>query len=269
LLSKRIVICLDVKEGRVVKGAGFQGHRDMGDIAELAQNYVDQGVDELVFYDITASPDGRLVDLEWIRRLNRFVNIPFSVAGGISTIEAAERVLLAGADKISINSPALKRPDLINELSECFGSQCVVIGIDSKYSDADWWAWSNTGREASAHSTARRTRDWIIEVQSRGAGEIVLNSMIQDGRNSGFDRQQLTLMRPLCKVPLVASGGAGSIADFIEVFRDCGVEAALAAGVFHRGELTVGQLKASLARAGIPLRNDVQKDSVEEPYLCP
>ncbi|RYZ92023.1 MAG: imidazole glycerol phosphate synthase subunit HisF [Proteobacteria bacterium] len=256
MLSKRIIVCLDVREGRVVKGKGFQKHEDMGDILDLAQIYVDQGVDELVFYDITASPDGRLVDIEWIRRLNRFVNIPFTVAGGIGSLEAAERVLAAGADKISINSPALKRPDFINELSVCFGSQCVVIGIDSQFADDDWWVWMDTGRLSTTRNASWRTRDWLREVQARGAGEIVLNCMSRDGQNSGYDLEQLSTMRKLCKVPLVASGGAGCAKDFVRVFVECQVEAALAAGVFHRQELTVDDVKHSLALAGIPLRDD-------------
>lgn len=256
MLSKRIIVCLDVKDGRVVKGVGFRQHEDMGDIVELAQRYVDQGADELVFYDITASPDGRTLDPAWIKRLSAFVNIPFCVAGGISSVEKAEIILAAGADKISINSPALRRPELINELSEYFGSQCVVIGMDSRVRDGNWSVWQNTGRVETSEVTTRLTEEWIVEVQARGAGEIVLNCMDQDGRASGFDIEQLRSLKKLCHVPLIASGGAGRPEDFADVFSFAGVEGALAAGVFHRGTLTVADVKTHLAHVGLPVRTD-------------
>ncbi len=254
MLTKRIIACLDVKNGRVVKGVGFRHHTDMGDIAELAQRYVDQGADELVFYDITASPDRRALDVAWIKRLSRFVNIPFCVAGGIDSVEVAEQILRAGADKVSINSPALRRPPLINELSQYFGSQCVVVGIDSQAVDDVWWVWRDAGRVETIQQTELSTKQWIQDVQQRGAGEIVLNCIDRDGSNQGYDIAQLKAMKPFCQVPLIASGGAGSPLDFERAFVEAGVEGALAAGVFHREELTVGQVKNYLMQAGLPVR---------------
>ena len=257
MLSKRIIVCLDVKEGRVVKGVGFRQHEDMGDIVELAQRYIDQGADELVFYDITASPDGRTLDANWIRRLSPFVNIPFAVAGGIDSIEAAEKILWAGADKISVNSPALRRPDLINELSEHFGAQCVVVGIDSQLQAGRWSVWQNTGRVETSEQTSRLTEDWIKEVQDRGAGEIVLNCMDRDGRRSGFDIEQLKALKKYCRIPLIASGGAGCADDFAKVFQEAGVEGALAAGIFHRGQIKVADVKNHLIPLGLPIRSEI------------
>ncbi|MEJ1248749.1 imidazole glycerol phosphate synthase subunit HisF [Denitratimonas tolerans] len=258
MLSRRIIPCLDVREGRVVKGTRFRDHVDMGGIEELAARYRDEGADELVFYDITASPQGRSVDRAWIERVARLIDIPFCVAGGIRSVADARAVLHAGADKISINTPALERPELITELAEAFGVQCVVVGIDSlRDDDGQWRVRSHTGDPDATRTHARRTLDWIVEAQRRGAGEIVLNCMGSDGVRGGYDTEQLSAARALCRVPLVASGGAGVIAHFIEVFRQADVDGALAASVFHAGAVAIPELKKRLSEAGVEVRNVV------------
>ena len=252
MLSRRIIPCLDVRDGRVVKGVRFRDHVDMGDILSLARGYRDAGADELVFYDITASPQGRSVDRGWVEQVARVLDIPFCVAGGIRSVEDARAVLHAGADKISINSPALERPALIGELAEAFGVQCVVVGIDSqRETDGEWRVRSHTGDPDAMREPGRRTLDWVIEAQSRGAGEIVLNCMDSDGVRSGYDIEQLHAVRDACRVPLVASGGAGTVQHFIDVFRDADVDAALAASVFHSGTVVIASLKHDLRQAGI------------------
>ncbi|MGH8105712.1 MAG: imidazole glycerol phosphate synthase subunit HisF, partial [Arenimonas sp.] len=234
MLSRRIIPCLDVKDGVVVKGVKFRDHVVMGGIVELAQRYRDEGADELVFYDITASPEARTVDRDWIKRVSDLIDIPFCVAGGISSVEEAAVVLNAGADKISVNTPALQRPDLINELAQAFGVQCVVVGIDSlRDEDGQWRVRQFTGDPNKTQALAKTTLEWIVEVQQRGAGEIVLNCMGSDGARDGYDIEQLSAVRSICQVPLVASGGAGSIQHFIDVFEKSDVDAALAATVFH------------------------------------
>ena len=255
MLSRRIIPCLDVRDGRVVKGVRFRDHVDMGDILTLARGYRDAGADELVFYDITASPQGRSVDRDWVEQVARVLDIPFCVAGGIRSVADARTVLHAGADKISINSPALERPALIEELAEAFGVQCVVVGIDSqREEDGQWRVRSHTGDPEKMRTPGKRTLDWIVEAQSRGAGEIVLNCMDSDGVRSGYDIDQLLDVRDICHVPLVASGGAGTAQHFIEVFRDADVDAALAASVFHSGALAIPDLKQGLRDAGIEVR---------------
>jgi cyclase len=254
MLAPRIIPCLDVRDGKVVKGVRFKDHVILGDILDLARRYRDAGADELVFYDITASAEGRTVDLRWIENTARVLDIPFCVAGGIRSVEDARRILYSGADKVSINSPALDNPELINALAAEFGSQCVVIGIDSIEQDGDYRIWKYTGSEKTAQSTGRRTLDWIREVQERGAGEIVLNCMAADGTRAGYDIRQLQAARDLCRVPLVASGGAGRPQDFLDVFTKARVDAALAAGIFHRGEVTIPELKAYLQAAGLEMR---------------
>jgi imidazole glycerol-phosphate synthase subunit HisF len=255
MLTRRIIPCLDVKDGRVVKGVRFREHADAGDIAGLATRYRDAGADELVFYDIAASPEGRGVDRAWIECVARIIDIPFCVAGGIRTVEQAREVLHSGADKVSINSPALERPDLIDELAEAFGSQCVVIGIDShRDADGEWRVRQYTGDPEKTRALSRRTLDWISEVQRRGAGEIVLNCMDSDGVREGYDIEQLTAARAICSVPLVASGGAGAAAHFRAVFADADVDAALAASVFHSGAIAIGDLKRDLRAQGIAVR---------------
>ena len=255
MLSRRIIPCLDVREGRVVKGVKFRDHVDMGDIVELAMRYRDQGADELVFYDITASPQGRSVDRGWVERVARVIDIPFCVAGGIRSVDDARAVLLAGADKVSINTPALERPALVGELAEAFGVQCVVVGIDSvRDADGEWRVRSHTGDPDAMRAPGKRTLDWVVEAQALGAGEIVLNCMGSDGVRKGYDLEQLQAVRARCAVPLVASGGAGEAAHFVEVFREADVDAALAASVFHSGAVPIPALKQSLRAQGIEVR---------------
>jgi cyclase len=256
MLSRRIIPCLDVRNGEVVKGVRFRDHVVMGRIEDLALRYRDEGADELVFYDITASPEGRSVDRAWVERVARLIDIPFCVAGGIRSAEEARAVLWSGADKISVNSPALERPDLVGELAAAFGVQCVVVGIDSLLdADGEWRVRQYSGDPAKTRRLEKRTLDWVAEVQDRGAGEIVLNCMGSDGARSGYDVSQLKTVRKICRVPLVASGGAGSAADFAAVFKEADVDAALAASVFHSGTLPIPTLKKYLREAQIEVRD--------------
>lgn len=255
MLSRRIVPCLDVRGGRVVKGVRFRDHIDMGDIAELALRYRDAGADELVFYDIGASPEGRSVDYAWVEKVSRLLDIPFCVAGGIRSVATARAVLHAGADKVSINTPALERPALIGELATAFGVQCVVVGIDSvREADGQWRVRSHTGDPSKTRAQPLRTLDWIVQAQELGAGEIVLNCMDSDGVRRGYDIEQLKAARAVCHVPLVASGGAGAPEHFVAAFQQADVDAALAASVFHSGAIAIPDLKRTLAAAGIPMR---------------
>jgi len=243
-----------VRDGQVVKGLRFRDHRVAGDILELAGRYRDDGADELVFYDITASPEGRMLDRAWIRSVAERLDIPFCVAGGIRSVADAESVLASGAEKVSVNSPALERPDLIDDLARRFGSQCVVIGIDSRGPTGSWRVHQYAGDPARTRDTGRDTLDWLVEVQERGAGEVVLNCMDQDGVRRGYDILQLATARERCEVPLVASGGAGAPADFADVFQRAGVDAALAAGAFHDGSIGIPALKLHLRDCGIAVR---------------
>jgi cyclase len=255
MLSRRIIPCLDVRDGKVVKGVRFRDHVVMGEIVELALRYRDEGADELVFYDITASPEGRSVDRGWVERVARAIDIPFCVAGGIRSVEDAREVLHAGADKISVNSPALERPALIGELAAAFGVQCVVVGVDSlRDADGEWRVRQYTGDPSRTQALARRTLDWIDEAQRLGAGEIVLNCMGSDGVREGYDLEQLHAARALCRVPLVASGGAGAPEHFRDAFAVADVDGALAASVFHSGAIAIPSLKQYLRRAGIATR---------------
>ncbi len=254
MTARRIIPCLDVRDGRVVKGVRFEGHVDMGDAADLAARYRDQGADELVFYDITASPEGRTLDYGWVRDIARLLDIPFSVAGGIRSVDQAGLCLDHGADKVSINSPALERPDLIGEMADRFGSQCVVVGVDSRRSGDDWLVHQYTGDPTASRAAGRRTLDWITEAQGLGAGEIVLNCMDEDGVRRGYDIAQLAAARALLTIPLVASGGAGAASHFRDVFEQADVSGALAASVFHTGALTIPDLKAFLSEAGQEMR---------------
>ena len=256
MLSRRIIPCLDVRDGRVVKGVRFRDHVDMGDTVELAVRYRDQGADELVFYDIAASPQGRSVDRGWVERVARMLDIPFCVAGGIRSVDDARGVLNAGADKISINTPALDRPALIDELAAVFGVQCVVVGIDSQRDDdGEWRVRSHAGDPEQTRALPRRTLDWVVEAQQRGAGEIVLNCMGNDGVRDGYDLAQLKAVREVCAVPLVASGGAGTPEHFADVFREADADAALAASVFHLGSIAIPDLKHYLRGQGIEVRD--------------
>lgn len=232
----------------------FRDHVIVGDILELATRYRDEGADELVFYDITASPDGRSVDRSWVRRVAAILDIPFCVAGGIRSVADAEQVLGEGAEKVSINSPALADPELIGRLSARFGVQCVVVGIDSQALDGEYYVYQFTGDPQRTRNTARRTHDWVSEVQARGAGEIVLNCMSSDGVRHGYDIAQLAAVRRICKVPLVASGGAGRPEHFAEVFNEACVDGALAASVFHTGALEIPVLKQFLRTHAIEVR---------------
>ena len=237
-----------------MKGVKFRDHRVVGDILELARRYREEGADELVFYDITASPDGRTVDRSWVNRVAEVLDIPFCVAGGIRSVADAESVLNLGADKISINSPALERPALIDELVRRFGSQCVVIGIDSLERDADYHVYQYTGDPSRTQAARRKTLDWVREVERRGAGEIVLNCMNQDGVRKGYDVVQLAAVRAATQVPLIASGGAGAMEHFKDVFEIAHVDGALAASVFHTAAIAIGELKRYLEAAGITIR---------------
>jgi cyclase len=255
MLSRRIIPCLDVRDGKVVKGVRFRDHVVMGEIVDLALRYRDEGADELVFYDITASPEGRSVDRGWVERVARVIDIPFCVAGGIRSVDEARAVLHAGADKISVNSPALERPELINELAEAFGVQCVVVGVDSlRDSDGEWRVRQYTGDPSRTQALPRRTLDWVVEAQKRGAGEIVLNCMGSDGVRQGYDLDQLAVVRAVCQVPLIASGGAGATEHFRDAFTEADVDGALAASVFHSGAIAIPALKQALAKWGVIVR---------------
>lgn len=255
MLARRIIPCLDVRDGRVVKGTQFRNHVDVGDILDLALRYQEQGADELVFYDITASTDTRAVCLDWIRAVSRLLDIPFCVAGGIETVELAGTRLAAGADKISINTPALRNPELINAINEAYGQQCVVIGIDS-FTDNQgaYQVRSHTGDADKMRETGRNTLSWVKEVIARGAGEIVLNCMNQDGMRQGYDITQLQSIRQICTIPLIASGGAGNITHFKDLFQNTSVDGALAASVFHTSTVHIQDLKRHLKQANIEIR---------------
>ncbi len=256
MLAKRLIPCLDVRDGVVVKGVQFRNHEIIGDIVPLAARYAEEGADELVFYDITASSDGRVVDKSWVRKIAEVIDIPFCVAGGIKSVADAGKILELGADKISVNSPALARPELISELNAAFGQQCVVVGIDS-YFDAttgQYQVYQYTGDETRSQKTRWLLLDWVEEVQRRGAGEIVLNCMNQDGVRQGYDLAQLSLVRQYCQLPLIASGGAGAVQHFIDVFRDADVDGALAASVFHKGIIAIADLKVALIAANVEIR---------------
>lgn len=252
-LARRIVPCLDVRGGQVVKGVQFRDHEVVGDIVPLARRYAEEGADELVFYDITASSDGREVDRAWVEAVARAIDIPFCVAGGIASVAAAREVLLRGADKVSVNSPALARPALVSELAEEFGQQCVVVGIDSFEGAGEYRVRAYTGDPDKTVQTAWRTEDWLREVVRLGAGEVVLNCMNRDGVRRGYDLAQLRAMRAVCPLPLVISGGAGEMRHFAEAF-DAGADAALAASVFHRRTVPIPELKRFLGEHGVTVR---------------
>jgi len=254
VLAKRIIPCLDVKDGQVVKGQQFQNLQVVGDIVDLATFYSDEGADELVFYDITASAEKRLVSVDWVKRVAKRINIPFCVAGGIKSLSQAKEILYSGADKISINSPALDNPDLINELSKIFGAQCVVLGVDSKKMGDDYFVFKYSGKEETRTQVTLKTQDWVLEAQKRGAGEVVVNCMNSDGMKTGYDLQHLRQIKNSVTIPVIASGGAGEIKHFIDVFKECQVDGALAASVFHRKILKISDVKMALKEAGIIVR---------------
>ncbi|WP_304065039.1 imidazole glycerol phosphate synthase subunit HisF [Pedobacter glucosidilyticus] len=250
MLSKRIIPCLDVKDGRTVKGVNFVDLRDAGDPVELAWQYSQQGADELVFLDIAATHEKRKTTLDMVKAVARQVNIPFTIGGGISELKDAEALLNAGADKISINSAAVRRPELINELANAFGVQFVVVAVDTKHLPHGDFVHLNGGRIP----TEIQTQHWIKEAESRGAGEILLTSMDKDGTKSGFDYILLKEINDRVTIPVIASGGAGNEQDFIDVFQKSDVDAALAASVFHYGEILIPELKALLKQNNIAVR---------------
>ncbi|TQR29046.1 imidazole glycerol phosphate synthase subunit HisF [Campylobacter sp. MIT 99-7217] len=254
MLTKRIIACLDVKDNRVVKGVKFQNHKDMGDIVELAKFYSQNGIDELVFYDISASVKKERISRAWVSKVACEISIPFCVAGGIKSEDDARELLASGADKISINSPALQNPSLIESLAKSFGVQCVVVGIDSfKDESGRLKVYQFTGDSKTSAHSGKFTLEWVKEVQERGAGEIVLNMMNNDGVKKGYDLEQLKAVRKLCKIPLVASGGAGTKKHFLEAFN-IGVDACLAASIFHQRILDIKELKLFLKENGLNVR---------------
>jgi imidazole glycerol-phosphate synthase subunit HisF len=253
LPAARIIPCLDVRDGRVVKGVQFRDHRDVGDIVDHALRYRDEGADELVFYDITASAEGRSLDTRWVRRIAAVIDIPFAVAGGISSRDEAARCLEAGADKVSVNSPAIADPSLIERLAHDFGSQCVVLGVDSYEEAGDYWVKQYTGKVEATRDTGLRTLDWVREATARGAGEVVLNCMRHDGVRTGYDLPHTRAVIEAVSVPVIASGGAGAPEHFKEAF-EAGASGALAATVFHDRLIPITDLKEYLARCGIETR---------------
>lgn len=255
MLAKRIIPCLDIKDGRVVKGIQFTDHRDAGDPVILAKRYAKEGADELVFYDITASADKRNIMIELVRKIAKEIFIPFTVGGGIRTVEDIRAALLAGADKVSINTAALENPDLINQGSKMFGSQCIVIGVDSMYADGKDFVYSYTGKLETRKYTGRDTISWIKEAEQRGAGEITLNSMNTDGTKEGYDIRLLKKINGFLQIPLVASGGAGKLKDFSDAFLIGEADAALAASLFHFDELKIKEVKDYLEKSNVPVRN--------------
>lgn len=251
MLAKRIIPCLDVRGGRVVKGVNFTGIRDVGDPVELAAEYDRQGADELVFYDITASHEGRGLMLDVVRRTAERVFVPLTVGGGIGSVEDFREVLRAGADKVSVNSQAVKNPALIREAADIFGSQCVVVGIDARRNDKGGFTVTMNGGRIDAGLSLL---DWVKQVEALGAGEICLNSMDTDGVRGGFDHEMLNMVCEAVSIPVIASGGCGGLAHFSEVFEQTRASAALAASLFHFGELTVGEVKAHCRMKGIEIR---------------
>ena len=250
MLAKRIIPCLDVKDGRTVKGVNFVSLRDAGDPVELAWNYSRQGADELVFLDITATNERRKTMVELVKSVARQINIPFTIGGGITEIADADALLSAGADKISINSAAVRNPALIDELAKFFGVQFVVVAVDTRYTGNANIVHLNGGRVA----TDRETLDWILEAENRGAGEILLTSMDHDGTKAGFDNNLLKVVNDSVNIPVIASGGAGNVQHFIDVFEKTNVDAALAASVFHYGEILIPDLKTTLRAQNIDVR---------------
>ena len=254
MITKRIIPCLDVKDNKVVKGIQFKNHEIVGSIVDLAEKYSNDGADELVFYDISASTRESVVSKNWVSKIAEVVNIPFCVAGGIKTLDDAKQILNLGADKISINTPALNNPYLISELSNSFGSQCVVIGMDIKLIDTEAYLFAKTGSEKTAFCTNKKAIDWLLEVQDLGAGEVVINAMSKDGVRDGYDIELLQSLETKCSIPMIASGGAGGPDDFINVFDQTNVDGALAAGIFHRNEFSVGQIKEALKANKVNVR---------------
>ena len=250
MITKRIIPCLDVKDGRVVKGVNFEGLRDMADPVEMARFYNAAGADELVFYDITASVEGRGLFTDILRRVAGEIFIPLTVGGGINTLEDFDRVLNCGADKVSVNSGAIRCPDLISAAAQRYGNQCVVLSADVKRVDGQFRVFAKGGRE----DTGRDALEWIVQCVDSGAGEICLNSIDTDGVRGGFDLEMLDAVAARVSVPIIASGGAGKKEDFLELFRHKGIDAGLAAGIFHQKLLAIRDLKEYLAKNGVEMR---------------
>lgn len=249
-LAKRIIPCLDVKDGQTVKGVNFENLRNAGDPVELARRYSEEGADELVFLDITASAEGRNTFTEMVERVAKVINIPFTVGGGINAFSDVERLLYAGADKVSINSAAIRNPQLINEISSKFGSQVCVCAIDARQeADGEWYCYVKGGRERTDH----RLFDWAAEVADRGAGEILFTSMNHDGVKTGYANEALAQLSTL-PIPIIASGGAGNMQHFYDAFSIGKADAALAASVFHFGEISILELKRFLNEKGVKTR---------------
>lgn len=250
MLKKRIIPCLDIKNGRTVKGINFIDIQDAGDPLELAKRYVDEGADELVFLDITATLENRKTLTELVTRIASEINIPFTVGGGINTLEDAKKIIDSGADKISLNSAAILRPELITEIARKFGNQCVVLAIDTKFEDNEWKVF----RSGGTVSTELKTVDWAKKGAELGAGEILLTSMNNDGTKNGFAIEISKAVSEAVSIPVIASGGAGTMEHFAEVFSQTKVTAALAASVFHFGQIPIPELKKYLATQNIPVR---------------
>lgn len=250
MLAKRIIPCLDIKDGRTVKGINFVNLRDAGDPVELGARYAAESADELVFLDITATHEKRKTLVELVKRIAHTINIPFTVGGGVSSVEDVSALLAAGADKISVNSAAVRNPQLVNDLAREFGSQCIVVAIDAKQEDGDWRVYLNGGRLR----TEVRALNWAGEVEERGAGEILLTSMDHDGSKNGFAIELTRAVSQRLHIPVIASGGAGAKEHFTEVFRDGKADAALAASIFHFGEIPVPELKQFLQKEKINVR---------------
>lgn len=255
MLAKRIIPCLDVKDGKVVKGINFIGIKEVGDPVECAVSYDKQGADEIVFLDITATHEGRGTMIDVVRNTAKNVFVPLTVGGGIRSVDDFRDLLLAGADKVSVNSAAIKNPQLIADAAEKFGNQCVVVAIDGKkISDGKFHVYVNGGRI----DTGLDVVEWALEAEALGAGEILLTSMDMDGVKKGFDLDMLNAVCNAVKIPVIASGGCGTLAHFTEVFQKTGADAALAASIFHYGELTVGQVKQELKENNIPVRINIE-----------
>ena len=250
MLAKRIIPCLDIKDSRTVKGVNFVDLIDAGDPVELAKVYSRIGADELVFLDITATKEDRRTFAKLVKEIAKNINIPFTVGGGIKSVEDVDILLKSGADKVSINSYAVKNPDFINELASKFGNQCIVLAIDAKYEDNDWYVYLVGGRI----KTDIKLFDWAKEVENRGAGEILFTSMDHDGTKNGFSNKALSKLSNMVNVPVIASGGAGKIEHFIDVFNKGCADAALAASVFHFNEIDINTLKKELKNNKIPVR---------------
>ena len=250
MLAKRIIPCLDIKNGRTVKGVNFLNLRDAGDPVALAKQYAENGADELVFLDISATLESRSTTIEMVRNVAEQIDIPFTVGGGVSTKEGVELLLKSGADKVGVNSAAIKRPELINELSKAFGNQCIVVAIDAKKVDGKWLVHLAGG----TIPTELDLFEWAKEVETRGAGEILFTSMNNDGVKTGFANEALAQLSETVNIPVIASGGAGTMQHFVEVFKEGKADAALAASVFHFGEIAINDLKQELQTNQINIR---------------